>query len=365
MTAATSTIATFLCVLAAIDATAQQSNTPFDQMRQVRREEFFKASPKDACSELLRRVGKKEVKLDTSSRQTLTKGLLDQLHVPVTSQLLVFSGTASQGAKVRSGNPRALYFNDEVYIGVVPEGFVEMIGVDPEFGPVWYSIEKVVRGVAPEAQRDTSCFGCHGSSSGVPSMFTRFVLPNEAGGRDDFLDSTEGHHAAFATRFAGYHVTSVAPLSHTKEGLITLRHAGKVAIKHIKVGERYDPSLHLTRTSDIVAHLLHAHQVGFVNLAAEINTYARDGRLRSPDVGKPDPEVLSAMVDKLVRYMLFADEAPLPEGGVTGHPDYLRDFASNRRPCKVGPSLKDLDLRTRMFKYRCSYMIYTRQWTDM
>lgn len=346
---------------------AQATQSRFTQMFTVRREEFFKHTPQDACSELVRRVEKKEIKLDTASRLSLTKDLLKALNVPVSSQLLVFSGTASQGSRVNSKNPRALYFNDEVYVGMVPGGFVEMIGIDPQFGPVWYSIEKFSPGDPPVALRQTDCFRCHNTGNGVPGMFTRYVIPNESGnGFDDFQNiGTDGHQLTFATRFAGYHVTSAAPLSYSREGFITLSERGKPVMKHIKPGERYDPKLHLSTTSDVVAHLVHAHQVGFVNLAAQIGVYAMDGRTNSPDRAEPTEERLSPMVDKLVRYMLFSDEAPLPEGGVTGHPDYLRDFAANRKPCKLGPSLKDFDLRTRMFKYRCSYMIYTRQFQEM
>ncbi len=355
------------CLFHAGLALAQQSSTnPVIQILTTRRQEFFNHTPEDACGRLMRQVEKKEVMLDTGSRLALTASLLKALKVPVSSQLLVFSGTASQGTRVNSQNPRALYFNDEVYVGLVPGGFVEMIGIDPQFGPTWYSIEHVVKNEAPVAVRSQDCFRCHNTGNGVPGMFVRFVIPNEATGRfDPAVRVGGGHDVPFANRFAGYHVTSVAPLSYTREGLITLLEQGKLKMKHLKPGELYDPAIHLTTTSDIVAHLVHAHQAGFVNLAATVNTYARDGRYNSPALATPREEILAPMVDHLVRYVLFADEGPLPEGGVTGLPEYLHDFAANRRPDKQGRSLKDFDLRTRMFKHRCSYMIYTRQWQEM
>ena len=57
--------------------------------------------------------------------------------------------------------------------------------------------------------------------------------------------------------------------------------------------------------------------------------------------------------------MLFADEAPLPPGGVEGDAGYKADFLRTRRATAEGISLKDFDLRTRLFRHRCSYMIYS------
>jgi len=60
-----------------------------------------------------------------------------------------------------------------------------------------------------------------------------------------------------------------------------------------------------------------------------------------------------------VRYLLFADEAALPAGGVEPDPAYKADVLRERRATADGLSLKDLDLTTRLFKHRCSYMIYS------
>jgi hypothetical protein len=57
--------------------------------------------------------------------------------------------------------------------------------------------------------------------------------------------------------------------------------------------------------------------------------------------------------------LLFADEAMLPSGGVSGDETFKRDFLQSRRAARNGASLKDFDLQTRLFKHRCSYMIYS------
>jgi hypothetical protein len=62
---------------------------------------------------------------------------------------------------------------------------------------------------------------------------------------------------------------------------------------------------------------------------------------------------------------LFAEEASLPPGGVRADPVFLKAFTSRRLSGASGKSLRDLDLGERLFKYRCSYMIYTRGFASM
>jgi hypothetical protein len=126
-------------------------------------------------------------------------------------------------------------------------------------------------------------------------------------------------------------------------------------------GSRFDFGKYAAQTSDILAHLLHEHQVGFVNRAVEAGGYRARTALFLSD-GKLTPaqsQELDGQADILTRYLLFADEAPLPPGGIKPDSACQADFLANRRRDAEGASLKDLDLETRMFKYRCSYMIYS------
>ena len=59
--------------------------------------------------------------------------MMKLLDVPASSQTLVFSKTSLQFAKITPQRPRALYYNDDVYLGVVQYGeVVEISAVDPE-----------------------------------------------------------------------------------------------------------------------------------------------------------------------------------------------------------------------------------------
>ena len=63
--------------------------------------------------------------------------------------------------------------------------------------------------------------------------------------------------------------------------------------------------------------------------------------------------------------MLFADEVPLPQGGVAGDAAFKTAFLATRKPAANGAALKDFDLRTRLFRYRCSYKIYSPTFAGM
>jgi hypothetical protein len=73
---------------------------------------------------------------------------------------------------------------------------------------------------------------------------------------------------------------------------------------------------------------------------------------------------MRSQVDAFVRFLLFAEEAPLPVP-VAGNPDYVRDFTASAVRDGKGRSLRDLDLKTRMFKHPCSFIIYTPSFDAM
>jgi hypothetical protein len=113
-------------------------------------------------------------------------------------------------------------------------------------------------------------------------------------------------------------------------------------------------------TSDILAHLLHEHQAGFVNRVLDATYRTRLGLHRgSGQLTAEELSELDAHAHQLTRYLLFADEVPLPAGGVEGDSAFKTDFLRDRHSAANGSSLKDFDLQTRLFKHRCSYMIYS------
>jgi hypothetical protein len=67
---------------------------------------------------------------------------------------------------------------------------------------------------------------------------------------------------------------------------------------------------------------------------------------------------MARSADELVDYLLFAGEAPLP-APVSGTSGFADEFAARGPADTHGRSLRQLDLKTRLLRYPCSYMIYS------
>lgn len=210
---------------------------------------------------------------------------------------------------------------------------------------------------------------CHAGDAQfkVPGLAVESVIPGpNTGSLDAFRRGLSGHTIPLEERFGGWVVTGV-PASLKHQGNVTGDlNAGKMTTTEIKPGVAFDPSRYPVQTSDVLAHLIFEHQVGFTNRVTEARYLTRaaltagKGRIRSEDA-----KMLEAKADALARYLMFADEAPLPREGITGDSAFKADFLRNRKPAPDGTSLKDLDLRTRLFKHRCSYMLYSRVFTTL
>lgn len=358
---------------AAINQAPNREQTPaqkrFSALIQRRRSECKSHTPSDNASRLLAKVSSGEVKLDNSSLMSLTRSVLAALDVPLSSQLLVFSGSASQGTNVNPHNPRAIYFNDEVYVGIVPGGLLEMIGVDPKIGGVLYTFRQVGTGRTPTTTGGEECMRCHSryQSGYAPGFFVRSLVPTEKGSLlgDEGLGE-EGHDRPLGRRFGGWFVTSSEPDIFGKAGLIAKTESAisrrAIGYRSTQPGQLYKSDLHLAEGSDILAHLLHEHQIGFHNrLARVLMSASDDGRQDGQQVVTTHAQDIAS----LVAYMLFRNEAALPEGGVVGDPKFVADFSRNRHASRAGTALKDLDLTTHLLRHRCSYMIHTRPWQEM
>jgi hypothetical protein len=68
---------------------------------------------------------------------------------------------------------------------------------------------------------------------------------------------------------------------------------------------------------------------------------------------------LEADIRATAAYMLFEDEAPMPEP-IAGVSSFTETFPQRGPRDRQGRSLRDFDLRTRLFRYPLSYMIYSR-----
>ena len=102
---------------------------------------YLEAAPHDAVSQLQDRIDRHEVELTFKREVGFLPSVLAALDIPVSSQVLVFSKTSFQFRRISPRNPRAIYFNDDVYVGWVRGGdVVELSAVDPQLGANFYTL---------------------------------------------------------------------------------------------------------------------------------------------------------------------------------------------------------------------------------
>jgi hypothetical protein len=122
------------------------------------------------------------------------------------------------------------------------------------------------------------------------------------------------------------------------------------------LASKFDSTKYPTPTSDIVALMTIEHQARMTNLITSISQQFR----RALNIGTMESlkSSLDRAVEQMVEYMLFVDEAPLRDP-VKGVSSFSQTFPEQGPRDKRGRSLRDFELRTRLFRYPLSYMIYS------
>ncbi len=340
---------------------------------------YSETASTDPIAKLAAELAKGERKIEGDTPLDRLRFVLDLLKVPAESQMLVFSKTSKQNPLIHPGNPRCVFFNENSYVGYVPGGAMEVITHDPLLGSVYYLIEAGDKEQPLHITRDTSdCLSCHGTArtESVPGVLVRSVFPDENGqpllALGTFLTD---HTSPIPERWGGYYVTGRSSLPHLgnrtyKESdgrslpqeapeLTTL--AGKIDLAH-----------YLRPTSDIVALMVLEHQCRLHNqlVSAGMN-YRRIHWLQKSLDPAADPDAGSAgkhadeSARRIVDLLLFENEAELGENGIEGDPAFQDAFTRRFPKTKDGRSLADFQLNDRIFKHRCSYMIYSKTFESL
>ena len=316
----------------------------------------------DRIARLQARIEAKEVKLNFDHEFGWLPALLEALEVPRSSQMLVFSKTSLQRREITPENPRAIYFNDDVYLGFIPGApLMELSAADPKLGGVFYSIEQMPSR-KPKFTRESDCLRCHAAprSMGIPGHVIRSIgtdLTGEIDPQNEF--STIDHCTPLAERWAGWYVTGQHGTQAHRGNLIGPEafarfeeeplHRGNLR----SLGEFFDEKKFLERGSDIVALMVLEHQVKMHNYIARLNYETQTmtstyGHIR----------YLKNQENAFLRHLLFTEEAPLT-GRISGNPAFTQSFTALGPRDPHGRSLRDFDLETRIFKYPCSFLIYS------
>ena len=165
-------------------------------------------------------------------------------------------------------------------------------------------------------------------------------------------------------RWGGWYVTGLSGGQHHMGNAVALD-ASRPEVLELRdtqnltsLAKKVDLSGYLAQTSDIVALMTFEHQTHMTNLFTRIGWEQRiadhDGKLSDPATR----DKIDAEIDELVDYMLFVDETVLREP-IEGVSSFSKTFPQRGPRDSKGRSLRDFDLKTRMFRYPLSYMIYT------
>jgi hypothetical protein len=320
-------------------------------------------APSDVVAALAARLQRGELTLDVDPVAGVLPSLLGHLDVNPDSQGLVFSKTSFQHSLISPRTPRAIYFNDDAAVAVVPgAAAIELAAVDPAQGVQFYVLQGR-NSARPVIARRDMCLNCHHgvATLGVPGMFVSSVFPSASGMPERAGAIVTDHRTAFEERWGGWYVTGTHGLQRHRGNAVARSPAQPTLLETegtqnvTSLDGRFDPRTHLASSSDIVALMTFEHQTFMLNLLTRLGWEARIAE----HAGGTGGTGLDGRIREVVRYMLFEDEAPL-QSPVAGVSSFAKTFAARGPFDPQGRSLRQFDLKRRLFSYPMSYLIYSR-----
>ena len=295
---------------------------------------YSTAPVKNVVEDLNRRLQDGSAGLTFDGRSGYLQSAIDSLKLPVDSQLLVFSKASLQGRLVSPASPRSLFFNDRVVLAWVRDGdLLEAAAHDEKEGVVFYSLAQRPA-ERPTFKREFRCLGCHmtGETSGVPGLLMFSTTP-DTDGRSLKMVTTD-QRSPLAARWGGWFVTghSGAATHRGNEAPALEGHpSGGVA----SVAGLFDGDGYRGTSSDIAALLTFSHQTEMTNLLTRASWEARAadpalhaGALAAPGQMQLVEALMSGVAAEVVDYMLFVDEAPLPNP-IAGRSGFAESMSAN------------------------------------
>ena len=222
-------------------------------------------------------------------------------------------------------------------------------------------------------------------TGGVPGLIVRSVLTDRLGYPiGEVAIGQADERTPFEQRWGGWYVTGEAA---------SMRHSGNVFSQDLRhevadvqeyveafdfsegrtndpATERFETTGYLSPHSDLVALtvLMHqsrvhnlmslAHEAGDEALRLTALSSEDEGPLEYDDLAPYFQGRIDGAVAALVDAMLFVDEVPPPQP-IAGPTSFADDFQARGPRDSQGRSLRQLDLRTRTFRYPLSFLVYS------
>lgn len=323
----------------------------------------------DAITKLQQDIDSGKVKLDYEPDHGYLISVLEKLNVPVDSQTLVWSKTSSQADHTSPEQPRALYFNDDVYVGWAQnDGLLDLIAMDPQKGPIFFSLPQQ-KTAKPKFVRDESCMNCHFSPKtlNIPGLVIRSVFAKPDGRAISQLNTfVAGHNNPLSQRWGGWYVTGThGSDTHMGNAFLAGQDPKKLELAPTSnitdLSSRFDTKKYLVPTSDTVALMVLDDTVRMENMITRARFQAIHALKDPPLKNEPKDyrqKLIAQAAEPLLMYLLFRDEATL-KGPIKGTNAFEERFQKEGPRDSKGRSLREFDLNTRLFKYACNYRIYS------
>jgi hypothetical protein len=261
---------------------------------------------------------------------------------------------------------------------------MELSVADPNLGTAFYTLDQQPTRTPRLTRQTDNCLICHATSStqGAPGHLVRSVFTDGEGFPVLSAGSFRTDHTSpFNERWGGWYVTG----THGGQ-----EHMGNHVVRNKRdpeaeandrgqnvtdLRDRFTVANYLSPHSDVVALMTLEHQVECHNRIARASILTRQAlhheatlnrELNEPAGKRWDSTTrrIESAGEPLVQYLLYSGEAKLTEP-VAGTADFAREFAARGPFDKSGRSLRAFDLKTRLFQYPCSYLVYSKAFADL
>lgn len=365
----------------AVDANAAPARRLDSEYAAIGYENTATANP---VVRLFDRIKSGKAKLEYKGKHGYLESLLKALNINPVSQILVYSKTSLQYAHITAKTPRAIYFNDDTYVGWVQgTNIVEIATTDDKLGTVFYTLDNEPNPDRLYERQTSRCIACHDTygnmGGGVPELLVRSTIVNVNGEklRESYVLGNTSDDTPFRVRWGGWYVTGQSG-NQTHLGNILLKSGQDASdldsVRHGNIDSLdqlnfLDTKPYLEKTSDIVALMTLEHQLTVHNQITYVKFKAPVvlARMGHADAAKAtswaalpadSQHVLTHMLDKLVQRMLFVDALTFTDK-ISGSPAFEAWFEAQGPRDSQGRSLRDFDLKTRLFKHRLSFLVYS------
>jgi hypothetical protein len=351
---------------------------------------YEQAATNNRIARLIEQLANGSVQLEYQTERGYLDSLLAALDISPHSQTLVFSKTSLQYMAIDTDKPRAIYFNDDTYIGFVQNSaIIEVTTMDSKLGAVFYVFNNKRNEPEPFEREHQRCLVCHDSSGtavgGVPMLMAMSSIysTNNQSLREVSGDKNVTDKMPIAKRWGGWYVSGLHG-KQTHLGNFRLPNAAALNdvddyllgnVSDLASAKLLNTTPYPAGTSDIVALLLLEHQLTVQNQITYVKFKAPAvlNRLKLLDANKAESwqavpptaqKVLTRMLDELVKVLLFVDAAPLTDS-IQGAADFQASFYARQPQTTEVQALRQLNLKTRLFEHPLSYLLFSEQFTTL